>query len=173
MSDDIDPQPENALMALVRILVEPLQEVETVFQQLLTECGVLTAVGAQLDVVGKLVGAKRQGLTDEVYRRHIRAQILANKSSGTINELLAIARLVVLDDLATFVFDNIGNATYRLLLELETTEELARIVAAFVQRGTSAGVRGIVQFGISPPAGWFRFDSGPGFDIGRLTGQIG
>ncbi len=170
MSDDVDT---NVISDLIAILMAPLQEVEDVFQQLLTECSVTTAVGAQLDVVGALVGCRRKGLGDDVYRTHIRATVSVNKSGGTINELLAIARLVLLDDTITLDFKNHGTAAYTLMLVGAVSTDIATAVATFVQRATSAGVRARVQYSTTPADQWFRFDSGPGFDVGHLTGGIG
>lgn len=173
MSDDFDPPEDNPQTALLRVLLDPGAELEGVMQQLLTQCDVNNAVGAQLDVVGKLVGRRRRGLDDDTYRRHIRAQITVNKSSGTINDVLSVARLIIFDSLISLILDNRGQGTYELFVAAAITEELAQTVAAFVQSATSGGVRAIVHFGVSDAAGWFRFDSGPGFDQGHLTDQIG
>lgn len=174
MSDDVDT---NAISDLISIIMVPLQEVQDVFQQLLTECDVNTGVGAQLDVIGNLVGGRirgqRKGLSDDVYRTNIRAMVSVNKSGATINELLAIARLVILDDTVDLEFDNHGSAAYTMILVGDVDLQLATTVAAFLQRATAAGVRASVQYGISPPAEWFRFDIGPGFDVGKLTDGIG
>lgn len=173
MSDDFDSPEDNPQTALLRVLLEPAVELEGVMQQLLTQCDVNTAVGAQLDIVGKLVGRRRHGLDDDTYRRHIRAQITVNKSSGTINDILTVASLIIFDPAISLLFDNRGQGSFELFVGTAITEELAQTVAAFVQRATAGGVRAIVHFGISDEAQWFRFDSGPGFDQGHLTGQIG
>ncbi len=168
--DDVDT---NVISDLLSILLVPFQEVESVFQQLLTECDVNTAVGAQLDVVGALVGCRRRGLADDVYRRHIRATVSVNKSSGTIDQLIGIARLIVFDDSVDVDFQNVGTAAYNMILLGAVPTDTASSVATLSQRATSAGVRGIVQYGTGPTSGWFRFDSGPGFDVGHLTTGIG
>ena len=70
-----------------------LNELETAFQALLTIDSIEESSGAQLDLIGKILGLQRQGLSDVPYQAVLRAQIVANRSSGTIEDLLAIVRL--------------------------------------------------------------------------------
>lgn len=49
-----------------------------------------SAAGSNLDQWGALIGQPRSGLTDEEYRRFISARPMANRSTGTIDELTAI-----------------------------------------------------------------------------------
>src|SRR5262249_42034837 len=51
------------IAALLSALVAPAQDVEDAFQDLLTKRGIETGEGVQLDVVGKIVGQKRNGLS--------------------------------------------------------------------------------------------------------------
>ena len=48
------------------------------------------ATGAQLDLLGRIVGEPRLGLDDEDYRRFIRVRVRANRSSGSQDELIDI-----------------------------------------------------------------------------------
>ena len=52
------------------------------------------AVGAMLDVLGKVVGESRKGRTDESYRLAIQNRIVVNNSEGTPNQLLEILQLL-------------------------------------------------------------------------------
>src|SRR5262245_2616348 len=57
----------------LRALLAPAASLEHALQQLLTERNVNTAIGAQLDLIGKIVGRPRAGVADdEIYRRYIR-----------------------------------------------------------------------------------------------------
>lgn len=47
-----------------------------------------TAIGYQLDIFGKLVGALREGRTDEEYREYIRLTIVVNTGSGRPEDIL-------------------------------------------------------------------------------------
>lgn len=53
------------------------------------------ATGAQLDRWGGVVGEPRGVLIDADYRRFIRARILVNVCKGTLDELIAIYRIVM------------------------------------------------------------------------------
>lgn len=52
-----------------------------------------TAIGVQLDYIGKIVGCERDGSSDSEYRDRIRLQILINTSEGTPNDILEITSL--------------------------------------------------------------------------------
>src|SRR5690606_25505389 len=88
--------------AVLTALVEPAQSVEDALQQLLLDRAVNTAIGVQLDALGKIVKQPRAGLGDEDYRRYVRARIATNRSKGTIADLLTIASLIVFDDAARY-----------------------------------------------------------------------
>lgn len=48
------------------------------------------AIGAQLDIIGRIVGEPRGGRSDASYRLALRVRVQANKSNGRIEELIAI-----------------------------------------------------------------------------------
>lgn len=54
-----------------------------------------TAVGAQLDVLGAIVGIDRGGRTDSAYRPLVKARILINSSSGLYEEIIQFTKLLV------------------------------------------------------------------------------
>ena len=168
----------NKIEKFVAALVVPCQDVEDAFQQLLTECDLDTATATQLDQLGKLVGRPREGVTDdEVYRRLIMAQIVANRSDGLINTMHEIAGFIVADDNALLLLLNHGVAafTYRVedvTLSTETVYYLLKIM----KQAVSAGVRIILEFWpSSDPDDLFTFDGtaeGAGFDD-AVAGGIG
>lgn len=69
-----------------------LQSLEDGVYQLLSEVNLDTGVGAQLDLIGKVLGVPRLGLSDENYRVRLRVEILVRASRGTIDDLLGIVR---------------------------------------------------------------------------------
>jgi hypothetical protein len=164
----------NNIEKLLAVIVSPAQDIEDALQQLKAERFVDTAVGSQLDIIGRIVGQPREGLVDDDYRRYIRARIAANSSSGITEDILTVAFLVVYDEVADLTLTQEGIATARLEVEnLEVTADLGAILFKFVQLAASAGVRIVVQWGESAPASMFRFDSGPGFDNGHLGSVLG
>lgn len=81
--------------ALVRALATRTQGLESALGQLLSERGLDTAAGAQLDVLGSVVGVARGAFDDATYRIWLRARIRLNLSSGGGDDLLELFRLVV------------------------------------------------------------------------------
>ncbi len=71
-------------------LVEGLQPLEDVTFDIMVGRWPLTAVGAQLDVLGRLVGQERGGLLDAEYRLWILARGAVNRGNGRVDDLLAI-----------------------------------------------------------------------------------
>lgn len=163
----------NNTEKLLAVLTTPFQSLESALQQLLVERSLDTAVGAQLDVIGKIIGQARNGQTDDDYRRYCRARVGVNKATGITENLITVTDLIVYDDTATYRVENQGTATVKVTIQdLAITTELANILLLFLKQTVSAGVRLVIQYGISAPSGWFRFDSGPGWDLGHLVGAL-
>src|SRR5690349_3946784 len=101
----------NNTEKLLAILATPFQSLENTLQDLLTKRSIDTAEGAQLDVIGKLVGQPRNGLDDDTYRRYCRARIATNRSNGTNENLITITDLIVYDDNAHYQTDFQNYAT--------------------------------------------------------------
>lgn len=72
-----------------------VQAVEDALWQLLTERDIDSAVGAQLDVLGKIVNEARGGTSDTDYRLRVRARILANRSTGTHEDIYRVFRALL------------------------------------------------------------------------------
>ncbi len=67
---------------LITTFVLETQEVEDAMYDTYVKCGIYTAIGAQLDIVGLLVGELRVGRSDELYRTAILARIQLNVGAG-------------------------------------------------------------------------------------------
>ena len=136
----------NNIVNLLTALVTPCTAIEAAFQQLFTERFVDTAIGAQLDIVGKIVGQDRNGMSDDDYRRYCRARIATNRSRGTVEDLLKIAGLVIGDPAATLVEDTQGVAAYVLRWGATVPPaNVADILIDFLTAADAAGVRGILE----------------------------
>lgn len=83
------------IKSLLDSLCEQVQSTEDALWQLLTETTVDTAVGDALDVLGKIVGERRDGAADADYRIRVRARIRANLSNGTVEDVLAVLRALL------------------------------------------------------------------------------
>lgn len=83
------------IAALISAFAEQIQAREDAGWQLFTEQSIDTAVGDQLDVLGKIVGERRDGSMDPDYRLRIRARIRANLSSGTVEDIYKVFRALL------------------------------------------------------------------------------
>ena len=163
----------NNIEKLLTASCASIQDLETVCQQVLTQRSIDTAVGAQLDVIGVIVYQDRNGLDDETYRRYLRATIATHRSNGTVENLIRVADLVIFDDDALYTVEPQNYGTVRMRIEnLAIDVGLAATVFTFLARTASTGVRVILEFGSGAPAGWFRYDVGPGYDVGLYGGRI-
>lgn len=91
----IDRYRHERTSALLASWLAEVQAVEDALWQLLVERSVDSAVGAQLDVLGAIVGQPREGRNDETYRLWIRARNQVLRSSGTTTDVLGILRQIV------------------------------------------------------------------------------
>lgn len=82
------------LRALLQALGEGAQLQEDQFFDLLISRGLNVATGEALNQWGRIVGSQRGGLSDDDYRKFIKARILGNLCEGTPDQLLAILALV-------------------------------------------------------------------------------
>lgn len=98
---------------LIKVLVQPFQELEDVKWQLKTERWLNTAVGAQLDEIGAILGLPREiGESDEDYRERLQFQIFINTTSGTPEEVMAV--LAFLTEATHTNYHDIGIAAFQL-----------------------------------------------------------
>lgn len=80
------------LHTLVRIFVEQLQAVEDALYDLLVLRALDTAIGAQLDGIGSIVGEPRYARNDFDYRAGLRFRIFVNTSTGTPDTIIRYVR---------------------------------------------------------------------------------
>lgn len=146
--------PANNIEKLIDIFAQEVQELEDAIIQILDETTLPTAIGVQLDGLGEIVGLERQGLDDATYRARLRSQILANRSNGTINELIAIADLFTGGgETFTLVESFTGfEIEFTTILPFGIGEQLAKLIRI----ARSAAVNGYVIFHQSTPI--FAFD---------------
>jgi len=153
--------------SLLTAIVAPIKDIEDAAFDVLTERTIDNSIGAQLDVIGVIVGRAREGLADDVYRRYLRAQIATNNSEGTLPEILNIARLIVSDDDVTLIVVPYAPAAFTLVMGgASVTAEVAAIVAEFVADAKVAGVRVDVEYATVAPSAAFSFANGPGLGFG-------
>lgn len=142
------------------IFLEPWQKLEDAWWDLFTLRRLDTAFGIGLDVLGYIVGQSRNGLEDETYRRYIRARIAANRSNGTIPELINIAELIIFDDDASIQMLRQNHATILVRVTgIEVDTVLQKALISFLRDAKSGGVRLILESADIAPADLFYWDS--------------
>lgn len=86
------------IKALAGAIVAPLQEIEAVANQLKEQRWIATAVGAQLDGAGYIVGESRAGRNDADYREAILFRIFVNTSNATPEDMIKALRYITKPD---------------------------------------------------------------------------
>lgn len=166
------------MLALAGILLDRVQEWEDLAFDYLTEKLIDFAQGVFLEVLGRSIGEKRGPLTDdEEYRRVIKARGLANASECAIQTHIDIAEVIMEPHLSVpepnvRLFQH-GRKHVRLEYDVDTDpgadlrNALVRLIGIAKCGGTSYT---IVEVDNSDS---FRYDLGPGYDVGTYARTIG
>lgn len=158
------------IKALVSALAGPSQPLEAAYWQLLTQRTIYTGIGNVLDAIGNLVGQPRNGLSDSDYRRYLLARISTNDSGGLVNELLTIVKLVLNDPTATIVLKPEGTATVVIRIGvIAVPVSVGTILSSLLDAAAAGGIRLLTEMSALAPGATFRFDTGPGFDVGGFA----
>jgi hypothetical protein len=152
--DKLKPNTEGVIDAIVG----SHQRTEDAFWQLLTERGIDTGVGAQLDNIGRIVLQPRNGLSDADYRRYLRARIATNRSDTDVDTLITIARLVLGEATGTIHIEQQPPAAFLMRLDgIDVSASLATILANVLRRAKAAGVRMVLETSEAPAQQTFHF----------------
>ena len=82
------------VQGLLKSKLREVQKLEDLTFQVLNERNVNDAIGAQLDVVGSIVGENRSGRLDAPYRQAILTRIALNRSDGTPPVILDLLNIL-------------------------------------------------------------------------------
>lgn len=144
--------------AFTRAFSVEFQELEDAFWGLLTQRLIDHAVGAQLDVIGRIVQRERLGLSDDDdYRAVLKAWIRANRSNGTGNDILDVLALAIAND-ATLT--NYPPASFVVEIADALTLD-AEVIASLIKRSRLGGVGAFVVYSGYDDDESFRFYGGP------------
>ena len=139
------------LAALLASYTQEIQELEDAIWAVRLGRFLDNAEGAQLDVIGKLVGERRDGRADNVYRVLITAKIRVNWSQGRPNDVIAVVRIVQGTE-NTHRYVSVFPASFEIVFDNDfvesdrgfTAPELAEIIARLVRGARRAGVHSMV-----------------------------
>lgn len=160
-------------LSLVKVFAARVQDLEDALWQLFVDRTKDNATGAMLDIIGRIVGQNRNGYGDDDYRVFINARILANRSSGSIPEVLAVLRtLIPLPSALTLIEE--GPASFVVRVGGVQTYAYMAFVATFLRSARAAGVNGILEFSMSAAADNFTWDgtSAQEWDVGHLAAAV-
>ena len=132
-------QDKQRLKKMIEILLRPFQEAEDMLWSLYTDRRLDTAVGAQLDLLGKIVGEKRDGLSDTDYRAIIRVKIKVLRSTGSAKDLMVIAQLFLVSN--DFTYSEHYPAAVEFVVLQVTTITQRILLKNFLIKAKSGGVR--------------------------------
>lgn len=182
-AEALDRLPERnrdklTLAALINACTSETQNVENALWQLVSERSIDTAVGEQLNVIGRVVGQDRATSTNDAeYRVLLKARVIANRSSGSVRDILAVFR-ALLGSLDGVELEPLFPASFLLhvLGETPVTDANAALFADFTNDAKAAGINAQFHYSTSPAS--LTFSCSPNakvaeyFDLGIQTQLI-
>lgn len=136
--------PRNQAITLT--VMEQVQELEDAMWAMYEGFLLDNAVDDQLDILGAIVGERRQGRTNDDYRAAVRVRILVNRSDGHLEQLLAICRGLVPS--ATIYTQEQFPAGIRIKFSTMGTTTL-RTALQMLRQAKAGGVRLFLSYGPS------------------------
>lgn len=132
------------------------------------------AEGVWLDQYGAIAGVAREGLDDDEYRLLVGVRLEANRSEGVPLSILRVVAQLLPDADGSIVYRNGSPGTAEYVLEWEVSTALTDSdwldrVRDLVEEMTPAGVSVRLIEGDNIDDGPFRYDSGLGYDEGKLA----
>lgn len=162
-----------AIIAILTKWLERYNDLEQVYQDLLRKRNIFNAVDAQEDLLGRVVVQQRNGLDNDTYRRYLFARIAVNNSNGLVEDLIKITALVMNDDNAYIHIDQVGAAAVIVRIEnVAVSSVLGGVLIDLLRDAPLSGVRLILQYSQVAPSQTFRYDSGPGYDVGHYESEL-
>jgi hypothetical protein len=119
------------------------QGVENVLRDIYLLYRLDSAAGAQLDVIGRLVGQPRDGVSDTTYRNRIKARIRVNKTRGMSEDIYAVFRTLGIDEME--LEDQFPAGFVLRIFEPILAGDAAEF-AKFLADAKAAGVRGLLEW---------------------------
>ncbi len=154
--------------ALLGAIADQIQVIEESAYDVLVSTSIASASGDALDQWGDLVGEPRGDLIDLDYRRFISARLLANRSGGTPDDLLAVWDLVTAPNTA-IRYEPVEPAGFVLwsvrsgFMDDATKRRVARMMGDIKPAGVDMLLIEALTGGLGfddPGSGWTGFDAG-------------
>lgn len=130
-------------MAVLAAILAEVQLFEDAAYDVLTKVNLDDGEGAQLDLIGKVINVRRNGLSDSEYRLRMRVEILILRSKGRPEDLIKIIDTAYS---GSFKITEVDFATTYVELLGTTTLTVASSILGFLKRAKATGTRVLVQF---------------------------
>jgi hypothetical protein len=132
----------NNLIDFIVPFSEEIQEIEDSLYDLRTKRSLNTAEGAQLDIIGNLVGEERNGLSDAAYLEKIRIKIIVNVASGKISTIIQYVKNITNSTVVKYIEEYPAG----VILYVDGDDTVAEAtsfatIASFLKKLMPAGVR--------------------------------
>lgn len=152
-------------------LLTQVQEIEVMFIALINERYLSTAVGAQLDGIGRVVGELRLGRSDTDYRAVLSGRIRANRANGRVEDIHALFTILLPGFSFTWT-QSAGPAafSYEIDQALTASDPSAAVLDAQLQVAKGAGIGASLVYGEQPLANSFTFADGDTLQADTLLG---
>ncbi len=162
---------KERLRKLCEIQADQVQLFEDLIFQVLVNSLLENATGVILDEYGLIFDHLRGSLGDDDYRRALSAVMAAHQSDGTARETIQISSTLLGVAVKYQVYPL---AHYRLEYGIATpiSGDWEARVLQILEILRPAGVSYALVEGSTGGKGTFQFDSGPGFDRGRLARRV-
>jgi hypothetical protein len=134
---------QSNIVRIIQLLAAELQLMETALQEVMTAFDITTAVGAQLDVLGRIANVARAGAVDSVYRPLVAAGLSA-ALSGTAEQVMA---QVLADGHTSVQYIPVWPAKFSLVVDGDSVVDAG--LAAFIATISPAGVGGGLASGLA------------------------
>lgn len=172
LSEQFKDKPKIA--SLFRAIAAQAQAIEHALFDLFSKRGPSNAEGAQMDRLGKVVGQVRQGADDPTYALYIKARTKLNRSSGTIEDIVAVFHAV--HPTATIRVVEGPPAGFNVRIEGVTlTPAEADAMVRFLREAKSGGVYATLEYFASAPGDamiWGSSEPARVWGVGRYSGSI-
>lgn len=151
----------------VELLGRAAQDWENAAQTLLTSYDIENSEGAQLAMIGRIVGQEDPGLGDATYRQFLNARILANRSTGGPEEIYSVFRALYDVESGFYVSPSeLGKKEFSLRVSTPITNLQAVHGQDFLGDAKEAGARAILEWQEVATTALFMFNTGSGFNVG-------
>ena len=164
------------LDAWTKTYLKQLQDLEDAIFEVILGRILDNAIGVQLDIIGKLVGQPRTDASDDRYRTLISARIRINRSSGTPEDLIGVAVLLLATNGESFKLREEPPAQVRITVLDELQSSDPDLFHSLLNSARAAGVRLLTEHNTQAAVtGRLRFgDSGGAtVDGGTLASTVG